>query len=179
MRHYEGQKAKAFRQDAQQIYLRIFAIRSRRLSGNSPIGCGSAFARRLLGLLVDLVEGIISLLGSRSEVTGDDGKVSIKVSGLQEQIQIFRENLQEMSRDFSEIHLAYTQRKTGERNLNLTPDLNYPEEIQNYLQQVEKMAGNRLASSLAKEGWKDISNLKRPNPYMPISLRHRAKLSIP
>ena len=137
MHHYEGQKAKAFREDAQQITKNLrnqVETIERELSD----WVQKRFRKEAAGLLVNLVEGIISLLGSRAEITGDDGKVSIKVSGLQEQIQIFRENLQEMSRDFSEIHLAYTQRKTGERNLNLTPDPNYAEAIQDHLQQVEE-----------------------------------------
>ena len=96
------------------------------------------FCKDAARFLVDSVERIISRLGSRAEITGDDGKISIKVSGLQAQIQSFRENLQEMSRGFLQIHQAYTQRVTGERNLNLTPELNYPEEIQNHLRQVKR-----------------------------------------
>ena len=143
IRHYEGQKAKAFRQDAQQ-FTKNLRNQVEKIERELSDWVQKRFHKEAAELLVDLVEGIISLLGSRSEVTGDDGKVSITVSGLQAQIQRFRENLQEMSRDFSEIHQAYTQRKTGERNLNLTPDLVYPEEIKNHLQQVEKWSETDL-----------------------------------
>ena len=137
IRHYENKKAEAFREDAQKIY-RDLRDQVDTTQQELSDWVRKRFCKDAARFLVDLVERIISRLGSRAEVTGDDGKVSIKVSGLQAQIQSFRNNLQEMSRDFSEIHLAYTQRKTGERNLNLTPDLNYPEEIQNHLLQVKK-----------------------------------------
>ena len=137
LRHYEGERARAFREDAQKIYRDLrdqVDTTQRELSD----WVRKRFCKDAARFLVDFVERIISRLGSRAEVTGDDGKVSIKVSGLQAQIQSFRENLQEMSRGFLEIHEAYTQRVTGERNLNLTPDLNYPEEIQNHLRQVKR-----------------------------------------
>ncbi len=137
LRYYEDEKAKAFRHDAQLIYRDLrdqVETTQRELSD----WVRKRFRKDAARFLVDLVERIISLLESRAEITGDDGKVSIRVSGLQAQIQNFRENLQKMSRDFLDIHQAYIQRVTGERNLNLTPDLNYPEEIQNHLRQEKK-----------------------------------------
>ena len=135
LRYYEGEKLKAFRQDAQKIYGDLRAqvnTTQRELSD----WVRKRFRKDAARFLVGLVERIISLLGSRAEVTGDDGKVSIKVSGLQQQVQIFRENLQEMADGFSELHRAYIQRVTGERNLNLTPELNYAQEIQDHLRHV-------------------------------------------
>lgn len=137
LRHYEDEKARAFREDAQKIYRDLrdqVDTTQRELSD----WVRKRFRKDAARFLVDLVGKIISLLGSRAEVTGDDGKVSIRVSGLQAQIQSFRENLQEMSKGFLDIHQAYIQRVTGERNLNLTPDLNYPEEIQDHLRQVRR-----------------------------------------
>ena len=99
LRHYEGEKVRAFREDAQKIYRDLrdqVDTTQRELSD----WVRKRFCKDAARFLVDLVERIISRLGSRAEVTGDDGKVSIKVSGLQAQIQSFRENLQEMSRGF-------------------------------------------------------------------------------
>ena len=141
MRYYKGKKAEAFRKDAQLITKNLrnqVETIERELSD----WVQKRFRKDAARFLGDLVERIISQLGSRAQVTGDDGKNSIKVSGLQAQIEHFRENLQEMSRGFLDIHQAYIQRVTGERNLNLTPDLNYPEEIQDHLRQTKKMAGN-------------------------------------
>ena len=137
LRYYEGKKAEAFNADALQITKNLrnqVETIERELSD----WVRKRFRKDAARFLVDLVERIISLLGSRAEVTGDDGKVSITVSGLQAQIQRFRESLQEMADDFSDVHQAYNQRVTGERNLNLTPDLNYSAEIQNHLQLVKK-----------------------------------------
>ena len=137
LRYYEGKKAEAFRQDAQKIYR---DLRNQVDTAQEELSnwVRKRFRKDAARFLVDLVDKIISLLGSRAQITGDDGKVSLKVSGLQAQIQDFRENLQEMSDGFLDVHQAYIQRETGERNLNLTPDLNYPEEIQNHLRQVRK-----------------------------------------
>ena len=136
IRHYENKKVEAFREDAQKIY-RDLRDQVDTTQQELSDWVRKRFCKDAARFLIDLVERIIRRLGSRAEVTGDDGKISIKVSGLQAQIQSFRDNLQEMARDFSEIHQAYTQRKTGERNLNLTPDLNYPEEIQSHLREVK------------------------------------------
>ena len=137
IRHYENKKTEAFREDAQLIY-RDLRDQVETTQKELSDWVQKRFRKDAARFLVDLVERINNLLGSRAEITGDDGKVSIEVSGLQAQIQDFRENLQEMASDFLEIHQAYMQRVTGERNLNLTPELNYPEEIQNHLRQVKK-----------------------------------------
>ncbi len=135
--YYEGEKTKAFRKDAQLIYkdLRDQVKKTQReLSG----WVRKRFRQDAARFLVDLVNKIISLMGSRARVIGDDGKVHLEVSGIQQKVQIFHKNLQEMADGFSNIHQAYIRRITGERNLNLTPELNYAKEIQDYLRQVKK-----------------------------------------
>ena len=140
MNYYEGEREKAFREDAQQI-TRNLSHQVETIERELSDWVRQRFRKDAARFLVDLMERIISLLGSRAEITGDDGKISVNVTGLQEQIQTFRDNLQEMATGesgFSKLHQAYIQRETGERNLNLTPDLVYPEEIKNHLQQVRK-----------------------------------------
>lgn len=137
VRYYEGKKAEAFRKDAQLITKNL-RYQVETIERELSDWVRKRFRKDAARFLGDLVERIISQLGSRAKVIGDDGKNSIKVSGLQAQIEHFRENLQEMSRGFLDIHQAYIQRVTGERNLNLTPDLNYSEEIQDHLRQVKR-----------------------------------------
>ncbi len=96
------------------------------------------FRKEAAKFLIAPVKRLIDLLGSRAELVGDDGVVSLKVSGIQQQVEIFRDNLREMADGFANIHRAYIERETGERNLNLTPELNYAAEISEHLRQVRK-----------------------------------------
>ena len=138
LRYYRAKKEEAFKQDAQLITKHLSnQVEASREKLTAWVQ--KRFRKEAARFLVDLVESIISLLGSRAQIIGDDDKVSIRVTGLHARIQHFRENLQEMTDDFSNIHRAYNRHVTvtGERNLNLTPDLNYAEEIPNYLKGVK------------------------------------------
>lgn len=153
IRHYENKKAEAFRQDAQKIY-RDLSDQVDTTQQELSDWVRKRFHKDAARFLLDLVERIVSLLGSRAQIIGDDGKEELKITGLQSQIQIFRDNLQEMADGFFEIHQAYIRREEGERNLNLTPELNYAEEIQNHLRQVKNRREtdfNRLCQGVLKD----------------------------
>ena len=132
VRYYESKKQEAFRECTQKVNRdlldQVEATRQELVEWVLK-----RFRKDAARFLIDPVKRIISLLGSRAEVVGEDGKVSLRVSGIQQQVEIFRENLRGMSGEFSKIHQAYIRRVTGERNLNLTPELNYAEEIPEHL----------------------------------------------
>ena len=132
VRYYESKKQEAFRECTQKVNRdlleQVEATRQELVDW-----VRKRFRKDAARFLIDPVKRIISLLGSRAEVVGEDGKVSLRVSGIQQQVEIFRENLRGMSGEFSKIHQAYIRRVTGERNLNLTPELNYAEEIPEHL----------------------------------------------
>lgn len=132
VRYYESKKQEAFRECTQKVNRdlldQVEATRQELVEWVLK-----RFRKDAVRFLIDPVKRIISLLGSRAEVVGEDGKVSLRVSGIQQQVEIFRENLRGMSGEFSKIHQAYIRRVTGERNLNLTPELNYAEEIPEHL----------------------------------------------
>ena len=132
VRYYESKKQEAFRECTQKVNRdlleQVEATRQELVEW-----VRKRFRKDAARFLIDPVKRIISLLGSRAEVVGEDGKVSLRVSGIQQQVEIFRENLRGMSGEFSKIHQAYIRRVTGERNLNLTPELNYAEEIPEHL----------------------------------------------
>ena len=115
MSYYERKKEEAFRENVQLINRdlrdKVETIRggTYRLGAETLSQRGGEISRGFIGK-------ITGQLGSRAEITGDDGKISIKVTGLQEQVQIFRENLQKMAGDFAQIHNAYVRRETGIRN---------------------------------------------------------------
>ena len=137
MSYYERKKEEAFRENVQLIN-RDLRDKVETIRGELTDWVRKRFRKEAARFLADLLEKITGQLGSRAEITGDDGKISIKVTGLQEQVQIFRETLQKMAGDFSQIHNAYVRRETGIRNLNLTPELNYAEEIVDHLRNVRK-----------------------------------------
>ena len=143
VRYYESKKQEAFRECTQKVNRdlleQVEATRQELVEW-----VRKRFRKDAARFLIGPVNSIISLLGSRAEVVGEDGKVSLRVSGIQQQVQIFRDNLREMSDDFSNIHQAYRARVPGVRNLNLTPDLIYAEEIQDHLRQVKKLSGTNL-----------------------------------
>lgn len=135
VRYYETKKDEALRECAQKVNRDLLdQVETTRRELSDWVR--NRFRKEAAKFLIDPVKRIINLMGSRTEVVEDDGKVSLKVSGIQQQVQIFRENLREMSDGFSTIHQAYVRRETGERNLNLTPELNYAEEIPEHLRQV-------------------------------------------
>ena len=132
VRYYEGKKQEAFRECTQKVNRDLLEqVEATRQELADWVR--KRFRKDAARFLIDPVKRIISLLGSRAEIVGDDGKISLRVSGIQQQVQIFRDNLREMSGEFSKIHQAYIRRETGERNLNLTPELNYAEEIPEHL----------------------------------------------
>ena len=134
VRYYEKKKQEAFRECAQKVnrdLLDQVEATQRELAD----WVRKRFRKEAAKFLIDPMRRIISLMGSRAEVVGDDDAVSLKVSGIQQQVEIFRDNLRKMVDGFSEIHQAYIRRVTGERNLNLTPELNYAEAIPEHLQQ--------------------------------------------
>lgn len=132
VRYYEGKKQEAFRECTQKVNRdlldQVEATRQELVDW-----VRKRFRKDAARFLIDPIKRIVSLLGSRAEVVGEDGKVSLRVTGIQRQVEIFRENLRDMSGEFSNIHRAYIRRVTGERNLNLTPELNYAEEIPEHL----------------------------------------------
>ena len=132
MRYYESKKQEAFRECTQKVN-RDLLEQVEETRQELVDWVRKRFRKDAARFLIDPVKRIISLLGSRAEVVGEDGKVSLRVSGIQQQVEIFRENLRGMSGEFSKIHQAYIRRVTGERNLNLTPELNYAEEIPEHL----------------------------------------------
>ena len=137
VRHYETKKDEALRECAQKVNRDLLnQVETTRQELSDWVQ--KRFRKDAARYLIGPVEGIINLMGSRAEVRGEDGKVSLTVSGIQQQVQIFRENLRKMADGFSTIHQAYIRRVPGVRNLNLTPELNYAEEIPKYLRQVRE-----------------------------------------
>lgn len=92
-------------------------------------------------MLEPLVDHLITFLGSRVEVRGEDGQIQIRTSGLQAKVQQFQGNLRETASRFRELHRAYLRRAATVRNLDLMPDLNYPGEIEAYLRDVKGKTG--------------------------------------
>ncbi len=84
-------------------------------------------------ILAGLIDQLISCVGNRLEIKGDDNKIEIKTSGLQAKVEHFQSNLRSLRGRFQAHHNAYSQRPSGERNLSLALDLNYPVEIGKYL----------------------------------------------
>ena len=167
LRYYEEKKAEAFREGARQIY---GDLRNQVDTTQQELSdwVKKRFRKDAARFLVNLVSRIISLLGSRSEVTGDDGKINIKVSGLHEQIHSFRANLREMANGFSNIHQAYIQNKTPERNFNLTPEVNYAAEIQNHLRQIRGWSETDLPR-LCRRGLEDYFSKKAESLFVNIA----------
>ena len=132
VRYYGDKKQEAFRECTQKVNRdlleQVEATRQELVEW-----VRKRFRKDAARFLIDHINSIIKLLGSRTTAIGEGDKVSLRVSGIQQRVQIFRDNLREMSGDFSNIHQAYIRRVTGERNLNLTPELNYAEEIPKHL----------------------------------------------
>lgn len=131
-RYYRGRWQEAFRRDAQIItgdLVRQVETVQVELTEWVERRYRAEAARRL----APLVKHILDFLGSRVRIKGDDGQERLEVSGLQARIQAFQDNLQEMADQFNAVHQAYMARRTGERNLNLMPELNYGTEVYQYL----------------------------------------------